>query len=114
MQQVAYRRLAALEASTQIGEAVANVEIIAPHRQHDADAVVPRHGEAEQRRDIGSGLRRGPELLELIDDEEDLARAVWVLWRAGQDGVADPVGLTSAHEIGEIARLAWPRAGVFR
>jgi len=80
MQQVAYRRLAALEAFTQIGEAVANVEIIAAHRQDDADAVVPRHSEAEQRRDIGSGLRRGPELLELVDDEEDLARAVWVLW----------------------------------
>src|SRR6516225_9093997 len=42
------------------------------------------------------------------------APAVWVLWRAGQDGVADPVGLASAHEIGEITRLAWPHAGVFR
>ena len=95
-------------------EAIASIVIVSPHRQDDADLVVAWRSEAEQCRDVGRGVGRGAELLELINHKEDLARALRVLRRPGEDSVADLVGLARAHQVGELACLTGPCAGAFR
>ena len=80
----------------------------------DADLVLPRRGEAEECGDVGSGLGRGQELLELINDEEDLARTKRIFGRPGEDSVTNLVGLAGADKVGKLAGLDRPCAGAFR
>jgi hypothetical protein len=58
-----------MQALGEVSETVAGVKIVALHREHDANAVVARRGQAEQRRDIRGGLGRGAELLELVHND---------------------------------------------
>src|SRR5580704_15531108 len=114
MQQVAHGRITGLETFAQTLEAVANVEIVPPHRHDHTDMVVTRCSEMKQCCGVRSGLGRSPKLLELVNDNKDLAWPCRVFRCARQDSIPYFVRLTRAYEIGQLAGGLRPRAGLLR